>query len=105
MAGIERDCLELEAPPGFEPGMEVLQTVQGCIRGTPRTSGVVVLFGKSAGFAPTGLTQITGGLPPTGTEKGQRPRPNVGVIPRRLRVRPLSDHLWASLVASAHGNG
>jgi hypothetical protein len=23
--------LGLEAPPGFEPGMEVLQTVQGCV--------------------------------------------------------------------------
>src|SRR5262245_6275893 len=25
------DPLGLEAPPGFEPGMEVLQTVQGCV--------------------------------------------------------------------------
>jgi hypothetical protein len=27
---VAADLIGLEAPPGFEPGMEVLQTVQGC---------------------------------------------------------------------------
>jgi hypothetical protein len=31
MEGGVCDPVDLEAPPGFEPGMEVLQTVQGCV--------------------------------------------------------------------------
>jgi hypothetical protein len=67
----DRAKLNLEAPPGFEPGMEVLQSGSGSISDVAKTSESNVLLEKSRTFVFTTDTRNTGNSSAIGTIQGQ----------------------------------
>src|SRR5688572_12559704 len=66
------DLRNLEAPPGFEPGMEVLQSHSAAFRRSFRITDLPKSLGKMESFALTTDTMRTWNSLGTGTKKGQQ---------------------------------